>query len=68
MSQLVLPRRPFAVLCVLMGLVVSSPMVAAQVASPVMLANVYHSGIALDDYWVSEKYDGVRGYWDGENC
>jgi len=20
---------------------------------------------ALADYWVSEKYDGVRGYWDG---
>jgi DNA ligase-1 len=21
---------------------------------------------ALADYWVSEKYDGVRGYWDGQ--
>nr|WP_233212685.1 DNA ligase [Collimonas sp. PA-H2] len=31
-----------------------------------MLANVYHPGIALADYWVSEKLDGVRGYWDGE--
>lgn len=31
-----------------------------------MLANVYHPGIALQDYWVSEKLDGVRGYWDGE--
>lgn len=30
-----------------------------------MLADVYHAGIALNDYWVSEKYDGVRGYWDG---
>ena len=20
----------------------------------------------LADYWVSEKYDGVRGYWDGQ--
>ncbi len=30
-----------------------------------MLANVYRSGIVLADYWVSEKYDGVRGYWDG---
>lgn len=30
-----------------------------------MLANVYQSGIPLADYWVSEKYDGVRGYWDG---
>lgn len=30
------------------------------------LANVYHQGINLADYWVSEKYDGVRGYWDGK--
>lgn len=33
--------------------------------APVMLANVYRPGIVLADYWVSEKYDGVRGYWDG---
>ena len=31
-----------------------------------MLANVYHPGVVLADYWVSEKYDGVRGFWDGE--
>jgi DNA ligase-1 len=35
-------------------------------ASPLMLANVYHLGIPLDDYFVSEKLDGVRGYWDGK--
>ncbi|WP_041673317.1 DNA ligase [Sulfuricella denitrificans] len=33
---------------------------------PVMLANVYRSGTPLADYLVSEKLDGVRGYWDGE--
>jgi DNA ligase-1 len=38
--------------------------VLAQPA-PVMLANVYHPGVALADYWISEKMDGVRGYWDG---
>lgn len=38
----------------------------AGVASPLMLANVYHRGVPLADYWVSEKYDGVRGYWDGK--
>ena len=27
--------------------------------------SVYRSGIAIDGYWVSEKFDGVRGYWDG---
>ncbi len=30
-----------------------------------MLAGVYRPGMPLADYWVSEKYDGVRGYWDG---
>jgi len=35
-------------------------------ASPVMLPTVYRGDAALTDYWVSEKYDGVRGYWDGE--
>ena len=39
---------------------------SAAPAPPLMLANVYHPGIALADYWVSEKLDGVRGYWDGK--
>ncbi len=33
--------------------------------SPLMLPEVYRHGMSLSDYWVSEKYDGVRGYWDG---
>src|SRR3546814_18852055 len=41
----------------------------AQAAEPppLMLANVYHAGDAIDlsAYWISEKFDGVRGYWDG---
>lgn len=37
----------------------------AQTAPPLMLANTYRPGIDLADYWVSEKMDGVRGYWDG---
>jgi DNA ligase-1 len=43
--------------------------VAADRPPPlVMLANVYADAgdrIDLSDYWVSEKYDGIRGYWDG---
>lgn len=35
-------------------------------APPLMLAKAYQAGVSLPDYWVSEKYDGVRGYWDGE--
>jgi len=31
-----------------------------------MLAEVYHPDVDLGAYWVSEKLDGVRGYWDGK--
>lgn len=31
------------------------------------LANVYHGDIDISQYWVSEKLDGVRAYWDGGN-
>lgn len=31
-----------------------------------MLAKIYHKGVDLDKYWVSEKYDGVRAIWNGE--
>ncbi|MEQ3635102.1 DNA ligase [Alcanivorax sp.] len=30
------------------------------------LAQTYEQGVALQGYWVSEKLDGVRAYWDGE--
>ncbi|MCY1171265.1 DNA ligase [compost metagenome] len=39
---------------------------AAKGRPALMLANVYRPGVMLKDYWVSEKYDGVRGFWDGE--
>ncbi|MEO8022087.1 DNA ligase [Polaromonas sp.] len=47
-------------------LVPALPAAGAGTSPALMLANVYRPGIALQDYWVSEKLDGVRGYWDGE--
>ena len=45
----------------------STPLPVAHSPAPsLMLANVYRDGTVLADYWVSEKYDGVRGYWDGQ--
>lgn len=35
-------------------------------APPVALANVYEEGVDVSAYWVSEKLDGVRAFWDGE--
>ena len=57
-------RRLFLLLA---GLILAGlPLAKAGAASPLMLANVYRPGIDLAAYWVSEKLDGVRGYWDGE--
>lgn len=52
-----------ATLMVAMEAVCAAAIFAAP--PPVELVNVYEGGISLADYWVSEKYDGVRGYWDG---
>lgn len=42
-------------------------MTSAWAATPpaLELVDVYHGGVDLSHYWVSEKFDGVRGYWDG---
>ena len=56
----------------LAGLFVTS-FCAAQNDDPVaeksdpalLLANVWNPSIDPTGWWVSEKYDGLRGYWDG---
>lgn len=53
-------------LILLASLLASALPVAAGGSPGLMLANVYHPGVTLQDYWVSEKYDGVRAFWDGE--
>ena len=37
-------------------------------ASPpgLQLADIYHHKLNLQNYWVSEKYDGVRAFWNGK--
>ena len=38
---------------------------AAARADTLTLANNYRSGLDVQAYWVSEKYDGIRAHWDG---
>lgn len=60
-----LQRRPM--LLALASLIVMPSARAAEATPPaLMLAKVYRPGIDLSAYWLSEKYDGVRGYWDGQ--
>ncbi|MGP9832849.1 DNA ligase [Marinobacter sp. NSM] len=49
-----------------LALLAIDPVRAAARPPAIPLANVYHPGVNLQDYWVSEKLDGVRAYWDGE--
>ncbi len=39
---------------------------AAANAPELPLAHVYKQGVNLEDYWLSEKLDGVRAVWDGK--
>jgi len=62
------PRFQRRTLLLALGLLpMALPLRAADQLPPrLMLAKVYHGDVRLADYWVSEKYDGVRGYWDGQ--
>jgi DNA ligase 1 len=53
-------RRAF-----LAGLAAAGAPAHAAGPAPLMLAHSWRGGIDLREWAVSEKYDGVRGYWDG---
>ena len=52
------------ILCLLFVLFMPVSVVALE-APPLMLAKSYQQGINVADYYVSEKLDGVRAYWNG---
>ncbi|MDM5147148.1 DNA ligase [Candidatus Persebacteraceae bacterium Df01] len=54
-------RQLFCIFVVLLVLPV-----AAGEPVDLLLANNYRDDINLSDYYVSEKLDGVRAYWDGK--
>lgn len=41
-------------------------LILPSAAPPLMLANVYAERLDPAAYWVSEKLDGVRAWWDGQ--
>jgi DNA ligase-1 len=43
-----------------------APPTEKQTPPPLLLANVWKPSIDPTGWWMSEKYDGLRGYWDGE--
>lgn len=61
------PRSLTTACCLLLGAAFGAPLpVAYAAAPPLALANDYDDAdVDLSRYWVSEKYDGVRAYWNG---
>ncbi len=55
-----------AVIALSLSAVTVSPVFALEAGPPIVLAERYHADIELSRYWVSEKYDGARAWWDGE--
>jgi DNA ligase 1 len=64
------PTRTAARLIVETALIAGTlcaPAVVAAAPPPLLLANDYDDvAVDVSRYWVSEKYDGVRAYWDGQ--
>lgn len=60
-----LMRRTCLALLVPLALGVSSPAAARAVFPGVALAEPYHQSLDPSQFFVSEKLDGARAYWDG---
>lgn len=53
---------------ILITLLFSSLLHANSKPAPALqLATIYHEDINIEEYWISEKLDGVRAYWNGKN-
>ncbi|WP_411993119.1 DNA ligase [Agarivorans sp. DSG3-1] len=59
-------RSLSAKLSVCLFLACANEGLAQQQPPQLILATDYQQGLDLQRYWVCEKYDGVRAYWDGK--
>lgn len=61
-------RRLLGIFFALLAVAASAPATATEsLPPPLLLAERYRGNIDVADYWVSEKLDGVRAFWDGKN-
>jgi len=64
-----IPRRTLLPLPLMTLMALMAPLapLSAQAKVPALMRpNVYRPGMPIADYWVSEKFDGVRGFWNGQ--
>ena len=60
-------RLPIIVVSFFILVLVSSQAFSQQNPLNLQLASRYQQSINIQEYWVSEKLDGIRAYWDGQN-
>ena len=58
--------RRLALLALMFSIAFWAQAAGKPALSALWLAQKYTGGVNVSQYWVSEKYDGVRGYWDGQ--
>lgn len=60
--------RGLRALCAVVGwlMLCHSASAASAAPPPLMLAQTYDGEADVSAYWISEKLDGVRGFWDGQ--
>lgn len=56
----------FILLLLLAALLLPSLLYAQQALPPLALAKHFQDSLLTQPYWVSEKLDGIRCYWDGQ--
>jgi len=61
-----LSLQPQAILLSLFLSLTNSVGQANNSPPPLTLAKTYQNKVDLKQYWISEKLDGVRAYWDGQ--
>ncbi|RTZ62555.1 MAG: DNA ligase [Aquificaceae bacterium] len=60
-------KSRFLVFSLILSLFLLPSLLLAKPSKPdLLLAKVYRDNIDISQYWVSEKYDGVRAYWNGK--
>lgn len=59
-------KQALFTLLIIANLTCFSALLFAQQKPAIQKGIIYHSVNNINEYWVSEKFDGVRGYWNGK--
>lgn len=59
-------QQALIILGLVLCLLIPSLLLAKDSIAPLILAKTFNNSMQHEVYWVSEKFDGIRCYWNGE--